>query len=288
MIGSRQHAEDSRTPTPPDVTPPARELLVRIWDEGAVRVIQLNRPEALNAVNLDMAVRIGDALDAAAADDTVRAVIVTGSGERAFCAGGDLKALARGEDVRHPDHPEWGFAGLTSHEISKPLIAAVNGLAYGGGAELVLACDLVIADRDAVFAFPEAANGLFAGAGGAVRLPRRVPSLIAMELLLTGGTFDAARAADIHFINRMVPKGRSLETALDVASAIAACAPLSVAAHLRMVRSAGRAGLADDWERSQREWERVSASDDWKEGPRAFAEGREPVWTGSTNAREAP
>ena len=137
-----------------------------------VMIVRLNRPEAGNAVNADLWSGIGAALTEAERDDAIRVVIVTGAGERIFCAGADLKALARGEKI-HPDSPEelaWGFAGIVAHSISKPLIAAVNGSALGGGTEIALACDLVVAVTSATFGLPEVKRGLMAAAGGAFRL----------------------------------------------------------------------------------------------------------------------
>ncbi|MEJ7649648.1 MAG: enoyl-CoA hydratase-related protein [Nakamurella sp.] len=152
----------------------SEEVVYEIRDHTAV--LTLNRPQALNSVNQALATAVGEAVERAACDEQVRVVVLTGAGERAFCAGMDLMAFAAGENAAPDGHPEWGFGGFTRHRIDKPTIAAVNGAAFGGGAELVLACDLAIAGRSARIAFPEVTRGLVAGAGGAIRLQRQIPA----------------------------------------------------------------------------------------------------------------
>src|SRR5262249_47582231 len=145
--------------------------------EGRVLVVTLNRPRVRNAVNLAVSLALGDALERAEADRDIWAVVVTGAGDKAFCAGADLKAVARGETIMpaDPRRAAWGFAGYVSHHISKPTIAAVNGFALGGGTEICLASDLVVAARTASFGLPEVRRGLYAGAGGVFRLPAQIP-----------------------------------------------------------------------------------------------------------------
>ena len=143
---------------------------VLVERRGNVLVITINRPEARNAINAAVSIGIGDALEEAQHDPDVRAVVLTGSGDRSFCAGADLKAIARRENLYHPDHGEWGFAGYVHHFIDKPTIAAVNGTALGGGTELALASDLVVADELAKFGLPEVKRGLIAAAGGVFRI----------------------------------------------------------------------------------------------------------------------
>jgi crotonobetainyl-CoA hydratase len=248
-----------------------------------VAIITLNRPSALNAVNADLAGAVGAALEEIERDDDIRVGIVTGAG-RAFCAGADLKALAVGTDIGAPGHPEWGFAGLVEHEISKPLIAAANGFALGGGTEIVLACDLAVLADDAALGLPEVKRGLFAAAAGLIRLPRQLPAKLAMEHALTGRPIAPAAAAQYGLVNRVVPAERVLDTALELAAEVIANAPLSVRASKRLVRAATGAGA--DWDRAvyaiqEQEIETVLSSADAREGATAFAEKRPPVWSGS-------
>lgn len=252
-----------------------------------VAVITLNRPEALNAVNAALSTAVGEGVERAAADPEVRVVVVTGVG-RAFCAGADLKELAQRRAITADGHPEWGFAGLARHWIDKPLIAAVNGFAMGGGTELALACDLVIAADTAVFGLPEVKRGLLAAAGGVVRLQRQIPLKRALELALTGDGIDAATAESWGLVNKVVASDAVLDTALDMASRIAANAPLSLQHTKRMVYrtangvsdwNADWAG-EDPWEVNTEAMRAVFSSSDALEGPRAFAEKRAPKWSG--------
>ncbi len=174
----------------------ARSAAVLVERRGHVMIVTINRPEARNAVNEAVWRGAGAALAAAYGDAEVRAVIITGAGEQSFCAGADLKALSRGERIApaEPEKVAWGFAGIVSHAISKPLIAAVNETALGGGTEIALACDLVVAVDSASFGLPEVKRGILAGAGGVFRLVQQLPRKVAMEMLLTGDPIDAARA----------------------------------------------------------------------------------------------
>ena len=174
--------------------------------QGNILIITLNRPEARNAVNAAVHIGVGQALEQAENDPEIRVVIITGSGDQAFCAGADLKAVSRGERIEPDDATMrgWGFAGMVSHPISKPVIAAVNGFALGGGTELALASDLVVAADHAQFGLPEVKRGLFAAAGGAFRIVQQLPQKLAMELLLTGEPISAQRAAELGFANRVV------------------------------------------------------------------------------------
>src|SRR5262245_55546003 len=149
-------------------------------------IITINRPEARNAVNAAVSTAVGDALHDAQQDSDVRVVVITGAGDKSFCAGADLKAIARGENLFHPEHPKWGFAGYVRHFIDKPTIAAVNGTAFGGGTELALASDLVVACERAQFGLPEVKRGLIAAAGGVFRLVEQLPPKVALELMYTG------------------------------------------------------------------------------------------------------
>ena len=248
-----------------------------------VGVITLNRPEAMNAVNGALSTAVGEALDAAAVDPQVRAIVVTGSG-RAFCAGADLKAIASGGSIFADEHPEWGFAGLVQHWIDKPMIAAVNGFAMGGGTELALACDLVVASREATFGLPEVRRGLIAAAGGVIRLQSQIPVKRALELALTGQPIDAETAAEWGLVNRVVAPDQVMPAALELAGVIAANAPTAVRQTKRVIhQSAGRDwdstwGTGDPWQISNEAMMKVFSSPDAFEGPRAFAEKRDPVW----------
>jgi crotonobetainyl-CoA hydratase len=246
---------------------------------GHALVITLNRPAAMNAVNAELSGFVGDALERAESDGSVRAVVLTGAGDRAFCAGADLKALARGEAVRAPGHPEWGFAGYVRHPIAKPTIAAVNGFALGGGTELVLASDLAVAAENATFGLPEVGRGLFAGSGGAFRLPGQVPRKAAMEMIFTGEAVTAARALELGLVNQVVPVGSALDAALALARKISANAPLAVQASKRV---AGGAADSEEalWRLSDRELAAIRGTEDAREGARAFTEKRPPVWGG--------
>lgn len=252
---------------------------------GHTMLITFNRPQARNAVNQQLWIAVGTALEEAENDPDVRAVAITGAGEQSFCAGADLKALARGEKLV-PDDPvqaSWGFGGIVSHVISKPLIAAVNGTALGGGTEITLACDLAVASTTATFGLPEVKRGIIAGAGGAFRIMAQVPHKIALELLLTGDTFDALTAKELGLVNRVVEPARLLEEALALAGKIAGNAPLAVRASKRLALGIFDGTIPDEetgWQACRREAVAIMQSEDAKEGPRAFAEKRAPVWKG--------
>jgi len=257
--------------------------VVLVERRGHVMIVTLNRPEAHNACNLAMWLAGGEALEQAEADPEVRAVVVTGAGDKTFSAGADLKAIMRGEPAR-PDDPvkaSWGFAGIANHPISKPVIAAVNGNALGGGTEVALGCDLVIAAEHARFGLSEVKVGLFAAGGGVFRLPRQIPPKIAMEMILTGEPIDARRALELGLVNRVVPTGELIDAALALAEKIAGNAPLSVQASKRLARRVIDGAFADepeDWQRTEEEMAILSRSEDAREGPRAFAEKRAPQW----------
>lgn len=247
---------------------------------GNVLIITINRPEARNAVNSAVSTAVGDALQMAQDDPEVRALVLTGAGE-SFCAGADLKAIARGENLFHPDHPEWGFAGYVRHFIDKPTIAAVNGTALGGGTELALASDLVVARESAVFGLPEVKRGLIAGAGGVFRIVEQLPRKVALELLFTGEPITAAEALRWGLINEVVPDGAELDAALALAERITVNAPLAVQASKRVAYGAENGTVPGDengWKLTNREFSTLLKTEDAKEGPLAFAEKREPVW----------
>lgn len=254
---------------------------VLVERDGHVMVITLNRPEARNAVNRELARRLGDAVEEADRDPEVRAVVLAGAGGKAFCAGADLKAVARGEDIGVPGREAWGFAGYVNHPISKPVIAAVTGFALGGGTEISLASDLVVAGRSSSFGLPEVTRGIIAAAGGIVRLPEQLPRKVAMQMILTGEPVDAETARHWGLVNQVVDDDAVLATAVELAQRIAANAPLAVQASKRVA-----AGITDGdvpaehdaWARNSEAIAVVMASQDAREGPRAFAEKRAPEW----------
>jgi crotonobetainyl-CoA hydratase len=262
-------------------TDPVTEPAALVERRGNVLVITINRPDARNAVNGAVSTAVGDALALAQDDPEVRAVVITGVGDKSFCAGADLKAISRGENLYHPEHGEWGFAGYVHHFIKKPTIAAVNGTALGGGTELALASDLVVAEESAKFGLPEVKRGLIAGAGGVFRIVEQLPRKIGLELLFTGEPISAADAARWGIINQVVPDGTALEAALALAERITVNAPLSVQASKRVALGADDGVITADeagWDRTTREFRTLLKSEDAKEGPLAFAEKRQPVW----------
>ena len=224
---------------------------------------------------------IGTALEEAETDSEIRAVVSTGAGDKSFCAGADLVALSRGESL-YPDDPAqqaWGFAGMVSHPISKPIIAAVNGFAFGGGCEIALMSDIIVAADHAQFGLPEVKVGLFAAAGGAFRLAQQLPKKLAMEYMLTGDPIPAARAAEFGLVNHVVPLAELMPTALALAEKIAANAPLSVQASKRVALGIDEGRIAADapfWEHNTRERGVLMRSEDAREGPLAFAQKRKP------------
>ena len=249
---------------------------------GNILVITINRPDARNAVNAAVSIGVGDALQQAQDDPDVWAVVITGAGDKSFCAGADLKAISRRENIFHPDHAEWGFAGYVQHFIDKPTIAAVNGTALGGGTELALASDLVVALASAKFGLPEVKRGLIAAAGGVFRIVEQLPRKIAMRLLVTGEPITADEALRWGLINEVVPDGESvLEAAVALAQKITVNAPLAVQASKRVAVGADDGAITAEkasWERSNREMQAVFRSADAMEGPLAFADKRAPVW----------
>ena len=244
-----------------------------------VALITLDRPAQRNAIDAAVTAQLRATLDRFEADAGAWVGILTGAGDRAFCAGMDLKAFAAGEGPAIIEG-RGGFAGFTAYPRTKPLIAAVNGAALAGGCEIVLACDLVVAAEHAVFGLPEVTRGLFAASGGALRLPRMIPRARALELLLTGDAVDAQTALECGLINRVVPLGSLLDAARELAGRICANAPLAVRETLALARAVFALPEEQLWGRNDEGWARIAASEDAREGPRAFAEKRPPVWKG--------
>jgi enoyl-CoA hydratase len=243
---------------------------------GNVLVITLNRPEAKNAINEGIAKELVVALDALDADPDLRVGVLTGAGGT-FSAGMDLKGFLRGEN---PTIPGRGLGGLTQQPPSTPLIAAVEGWALAGGFEMVLACDLIVASREAKFGIPEVKRSLVAGAGGLLRMPRRMPYHIAMELALTGDPIDADTAYRYGLVNRLTDAGGALGGALELAEAISVNGPLALAATKQIVRDSGDWTMEEAWGKQAEIMAPVFTSEDAREGAAAFAEKRAPVWKG--------
>jgi enoyl-CoA hydratase len=255
-------------------TQTAPNILVEVT--GEVQVVTINRPHRRNAIDHATAVDIAAAMDELDERDDLAAGVITGAGT-SFCAGMDLKAFLAGE---RPSTPDRGFAGLVEKPPAKPLIAAVNGPAIAGGFEIVLACDLIVAADDAVFGLPEVKRGLVAAAGGLLRLPRRVPYHVAMEWALTGEYVSAARAYEVSLVNRLVPQADVLAEALALATAVAANGPLALRATKRSIVEGPGWPAEVAFDRQREISEPVRASQDAREGARAFTEKRAPVWRG--------
>ena len=248
-----------------------------------VLVVTLDRPSA-NAIDVTTSLALYDAFARLEDDADLRVGIVTGAGERFFSAGWDLKAAAAGEAV-DADHGPGGFAGLTElFDRAKPVIAAVNGLALGGGLELALAADLMVVADQAELALPEVRVGVVADSGGLLRLPRRLPAAIARELLLTGRRMTADEAAGWGLANRVVPADALMDSALELAGQITAGAPLAVAAIQEVLAATAGLEVRDAFTRMRSgdlaAYSRMLGSEDAVEGPRAFAEKRPPEWKG--------
>jgi enoyl-CoA hydratase len=247
--------------------------------DGHVAVIRINRSEARNAVNAAVAEGIEAAVDRVEGDDAVWLAILTGV-PPVFCAGADLKEVNAGR-AAGLNTKRGGFAGFVRRERSKPVIAAVEGPALAGGTEICLACDLVVASREARFGVPEVKRSLVAAAGGLFRLPEKIPMNVAMELALTGEPIDAERAYSFGLVNHLVEPGAALARATELARQIEANAPLAVRATRRiMLASAAAPDEATKWKLSGGGFAEVMASEDLKEGLEAFIEKRPPQWKG--------
>jgi enoyl-CoA hydratase/carnithine racemase len=244
--------------------------------QGPVLVVTLNRPEVRNAINQSVAVQLAEAMDRLDADPEIRAAVLTGAGNT-FSAGMDLKAFARGE---RPVVPGRGFAGLVEAPPRKPLVAAVEGYALAGGCELALSCDLIVAAKSARFGIPEVKRGLIASGGGLLRLPRRLPYHVAMELALTGEPLPASRAFELGLVSRLAETGGALAAALEVAATIAANGPLATAASKQVIVESADWPVEESFHRQRPIAESVLKSADAAEGATAFTEKRQPVWQG--------
>jgi crotonobetainyl-CoA hydratase len=241
-----------------------------------IALVTLNRPEARNAISPEVSQAMAAVLDEIEADAELRAVVVTGRGE-VFSAGADLKVVAAGK-ANDIARGKGGFAGIVTRDFPKPIIAAVNGPALAGGFEIVLSCDLVVAAETARFGIPEVKRGLMAAAGGLIRLPKRVPLTVALELAMTGDPIDADRALQLGLVNRVVPAERVLDEATNLANRIGENSPIAVRNSRRLVREAVELSEADGWTRTLELMMPVFESGDAVEGATAFAEKRQPVW----------
>jgi crotonobetainyl-CoA hydratase len=254
---------------------------VTVDRDGPITIVTLNRPEVMNALHTDAHFELDEVFNAFAADESQWVGIVTGAGDRAFSAGNDLKHQASGGKMGQPPS---GFAGLTSRfDLTKPLIAAVNGVAMGGGFEIALACDLIVASETAVFALPEPRVGLAALAGGMHRLPRQIGLKRAMGMILTGRRVSAREGLELGFVNEVAPAGELMSAAKRWADLIAECSPMSVRASKQAVMKGLDEPSLEAAIKGQNRYDAVAAlyrSEDFIEGPRAFAERRAPQWKG--------
>ena len=250
--------------------------------EGKLTIVTLNRPQVMNALHADAHEELARAFDDFAADPEQWVAIVTGAGEGAFSAGNDLKVTAAGG--RKP-WPASGFAGLTQRfDLDKPVIAAVNGIAMGGGFEIALACDIIVAAQNAVFALPEPRVGLAALAGGLHRLPREIGAKQALGMILTGRRVSAEEGKALGFVNEVVPAGEALAAARRWAAVIMEASPMSVRASKQAIYRGLAEPTLEDALKNQMGYPAVSAmfkSDDFREGPQAFAQKRKPEWKGN-------
>jgi enoyl-CoA hydratase/carnithine racemase len=246
---------------------------------GAVLVLRLNRPDARNSLNMELLSELGLGLEEAEQDADIRCVVLTGTGEKAFCAGMDLRGFAAGETPSEDQQRGIAvFGRLVGGEVAVPIVGAVNATAVAGGFELLLGCDVVVASDGARFGLPEVKRGLFAAAGG-VFISTRIPLAVALELTLTGDYIGAERALSLGLVNEVVPAAEVLDAAVALAERIAANGPLAVEATKKLVR------LANTDVEKARELHaelqpKVFGSDDAKEGATAFIERRDPVWSG--------
>lgn len=255
---------------------------LHVTRHGAVLEVVLDRPKA-NAIDLETSRQMGEVFTDFRDDDDLRVAIITGAGDKFFCPGWDLKAAAGGDAV-DGDYGKGGFGGLQElRDLNKPVIAAVNGIACGGGLELALSADIILAADHATFALPEIRSGTVADAAS-IKLPKRIPYHIAMEMLLTGRWFDAEEAARWGLINRIVPAAGLMEEARTLAAQLADGPPLVFAAIKEIVREAEDMKFQDAMNRITKSQfatvERLYRSEDQLEGARAFAEKRDPVWKG--------
>lgn len=244
-----------------------------------IALVTINRPEARNAVNGAVAAGLEAAVERVEADPDLWVAILTGAGQHAFCAGADLKEVAAGNSASLATE-KGGFGGFVRAQRSKLWIAAAQSHALAGGLELLLSCDLAVAAEHANLGLPEVKRSLVAGAGGVFRLPRALPKAIALQMIATGEPIPATQAAQHGLINAAVPANEVMPVALDLAHRVTANAPIAVRESLGVARRAADLPESELWEVSRAASGRVRATEDFKEGPRAFIEKRAPRWTG--------
>ncbi|MFK8049814.1 MAG: crotonase/enoyl-CoA hydratase family protein [Halioglobus sp.] len=249
-------------------------VLVDVAD--GVMTVTLNRPKAKNAANRALAEGVAAAMDELDGNNDIRVAVITGAGGT-FCSGMDLKAFVSGEV---PSIKGRGFAGITERPPKKPLIAAVEGYALAGGLELAISCDLIVAADNSQFGIPEVKRGLAAAAGGLVKLPRQIPSRLAMELALTGDFVSAQRAYEMGLINQIVDAGTALEAAQTLAAKISANGPMAVALSKQVIVESSEWTAENMWDKQNDVVSPVFTSEDAIEGATAFAEKRAPNWKG--------
>ncbi|MGN6338803.1 crotonase/enoyl-CoA hydratase family protein [Mycobacterium sp.] len=251
------------------------ELVLTERHDGVLTII-INRPAQKNAVNREVAVGVASALDELDSDPSLSVGVLTGA-RGTFSAGMDLKAFANGQT---PILPGRGFGGVTQAVVRKPLIAAVEGWALGGGFEMALGCDLIVAAEDAKFGLPEVKRGLIAGEGGVIRLPRRIPYHVALKVLLTGEPLSAVDAKQYGLVSELTASGAALAGARELAQRIAANAPLALARVKEVLRETQGLNDAEAFKRQAEDASDLLHSEDAHEGALAFAEKRAPVWRG--------
>ncbi len=249
--------------------------------ENGIALLTVNRPDSLNALNKQVIIDLAEAVNSIEADPTIRCVIVTGSGEKAFVAGADIKEI---DQLQSSDAYKFAMAG--QHLFSKietlrmPVIAAVNGFALGGGLELALACDFIIAADDAKFGLPECTLGIMPGYGGTIRLVRRIGSARAKEIAMTGGFYSSAEAQSLGVVNRVVPKLELMATAQKMAQTLASRAPKALTAIKESIHQSPDLSLAEAFKLEAKLFSQLFGSADQIEGTKAFVEKRKPVFTG--------
>ena len=254
---------------------------IRTEGSDGILEVTIDRPPA-NAIDAATSRELGEAFASFRDDPGLRVAIVTGAGDRFFSGGWDLKAAAAGDSG---ENGPGGFGGITEmFDLRKPVIAAVNGWAAGGGLEIALSCDLIVASRDARLALPEVTRGLVPDAGGMLRLPKRIPRALAMEMMLTGRPVEAEEAERWGLVNQVVAPAELMDDARALAERIVAAAPLAVEAVKAIVAATEELSVEDGYAALRSgavpEYERSNSSEDAREGPSAFAEGRDPEWKG--------
>lgn len=258
-----------------DLTSP---VLCDIVDQH-IALLRLNRPQARNAVDIETTQAMAAAVARIEADPEIRVVVLGSATPGMFSAGADLKVVAAGR-VKELRPADCGFAGIVDAVRTRPWIAAVDGPALGGGFEICLACDMIVASPESRFGLPEVKLGMMAGAGGVHRVVRVLPRNIALNMVTTGAPIDAATAERFGLVNRIVPADAVIDTALGIARTIAANAPVSVRESLAVARAVGDRSDAELRRASQERMLYVMSTEDAREGPRAFVERRPPVWSG--------